>query len=38
MMLSGCGETGGGPQIANTSHLEGAYRFGKRLYAGGEED
>lgn len=32
LLAGGCGDTNGGPQIGNTSRLEEAYSFGKRIY------
>ena len=33
LLAGGCGDTNGPSQIAATSHLQEAYRFGKNLYA-----
>lgn len=32
LLAGGCGDTNGKPQIAQTSHLSGAYEFGKTIY------
>lgn len=32
LLAGGCGDTNGKPQIGQTSHLSGAYEFGKTIY------
>lgn len=32
VLAGGCGDTNGAPHIAETSHLQEAYKFGKNIY------